>query len=59
MRDPKRIPVVLKTIEELWLRHPDQRFGQLCMNYIFCTSRDPFYIEDDDLLEFIKENYNG
>lgn len=29
MRDPKRIKPFLKKIEELWLKNPDLKFGQL------------------------------
>jgi hypothetical protein len=54
MRDPERISRILKKLETLWLRHPDQRLGQLLENYIFFegkrgdqTSVALFYQEDD------------
>lgn len=51
-RDPKRIPEVLRLIEEVWQRQPDLRLGQLLLNHIDPVSPCPqlYYIEDDDLL---------
>lgn len=50
-RNPARIPIVLKHLEELWKEHPDLRLGQI----IFCVSvhsgmEDCFSIEDDALV---------
>jgi len=58
MRDPARIPKILKKIEEIWKDHPDLRFMQLLYALEFITKRldpntktlsvdDPFYTEDD------------
>lgn len=47
---------MLESLERVWLRHPDLRFFQLVSliaqwaNY----PNDPFYCEDDKLLEAIK-----
>lgn len=63
VRDPKRIKRILKLIEKLWLRYPDQRLGQLLFNYTrFGTRakgksgfiRDIFFYEDDDIEEDLK-----
>lgn len=51
MRDPKRIPVLLKEFEKEWMKHPDMRFGQLV--YCFCTGDSIPHIEDDKMLERI------
>lgn len=48
MRNPKRIKFVLRELERLWLQVPDWRLGQLVFNIV---GRDPFYIEDYDLVE--------
>lgn len=32
MRDPNRIPEVLAKIQEVWLKYPDLRLGQLIEN---------------------------
>ena len=50
MRNPERIPEVLRMLETAWKQSPDMRLGQ-----IICSagtlgdkySVDPFYIEDD------------
>lgn len=28
MRDPNRIPIICKALEEAWSKHPDMRLGQ-------------------------------
>ena len=66
MRDPKRIKRILKLLEKLWLKSPDQRLGQLLENYVFfqgqrgdLTSVRLFYQEDDiteKILKKIKED---
>ena len=48
MRNPERISRVLKEIELLWNNYPDWRLGQLIFNIV---GRDPFHIEDYDLIE--------
>ena len=48
MRNPERIPKVLRELGELWKKHPDWRLGQLVFNIV---GRDPFHIEDYDLIE--------
>jgi hypothetical protein len=53
MRDPARIEIVLASIHDLWVQHPDMRMGQLISN--LCGSRDPFYVEDGDMVEAINE----
>lgn len=53
MRDPKRIPVFLKRLEDAWSTLPDWRFGQFVVNFLSWLGRDPFYIEDDKMAELI------
>ena len=56
MRDPKRIPEILKLLQECWENVPDWRFGQLIENLKrYIGSADLFYIEDDKLVQYIKE----
>lgn len=54
MRDPKRIDVFCKNLAELWHKVPDWRFGQLMINYLGYyfeeTKRDPWFVEDDDMM---------
>lgn len=57
MRDPKRIPEILKELEEFWKQVPDWRLGQVISNFSYeiTGNNDPFYIEDKDLLELLKQ----
>ena len=65
MRDTKRIIPFLLEFIKLWEKCPDMRFGQLVMNIQATIDRnsDPFYTEDDVMLEAIKsytvEKYTG
>lgn len=47
-RNPDRIPIVLAAVATAWMKHPDLRLGQLIVN---ATLGDPFYVEDDALVE--------
>lgn len=62
MRPKERIPRILKKIEELWTKVPDQRLGQLMENYLFIkgergdrTSTSLFFQEDDSTEEILDE----
>ena len=56
MRDPKRIPEILKLLQECWENVPDWRFGQLIENLKrYIGYADLFYIEDDKFVQYIKE----
>lgn len=54
MRDPNRIPIILDEIRKIWEQYPDFRLGQLISNVF----SDPFYVEDDDLVQALKEFCN-
>ena len=58
MRHPARIYPLLNKIGDIWIKHPDLRFGQLieiissghpCGHNGF----DPFYIEDEEFEKLI------
>ena len=57
MRNPNRIPEILKELEEFWKQNPDWRLGQIIanLNYEIMENNDPFYMEDKDLLELLKQ----
>lgn len=57
MRNPERIPEILKELEKFWKQVPDLRLGQIISNlsYESMKNNDPFYMEDDDLLELLKQ----
>lgn len=54
MRDKNRIKPFLKELEKEWSKVPDWRFGQLMVNMLGTCSRDPFFYEDDEMLELFK-----
>ena len=58
MRDPKRIRKFCDRLAAAWGRYPDQRFGQMLFNVVSSMGIDPFYVEDDRMIEII-EKYFG
>lgn len=57
MRNPEIIPEVLKELEKFWEQVPDWRLGQVISNFSYelMGNNDPFYMEDKDLLEILKQ----
>lgn len=57
MRNPKRIPIILKELEEYWTQHPDLRLGQIVSNFASpgIERIDPFYTEDRILFDRMQE----
>lgn len=45
---------ILKEIEKLIIKYPQQRFGQILSNYVL-PNGDPFYEESIDTLERISQ----
>lgn len=56
MRDPNRIKLFIKELENVWNKNPDLRFYQLIS--AITEGKDLFYMEDEDFLELIK-NFGG
>lgn len=55
MRDPKRIRKFCNELAELWeTKCPDWRFGQV-VAYVASKYGDPFYTEDEDLINQLKK----
>ena len=56
MRNPNRISETLKELEIYWNANPDWRLGQVISNlsYELSGSNDPFFIEDDWLLNILR-----
>jgi uncharacterized protein YihD (DUF1040 family) len=46
MRDPDRIPRILKKLEQAWTAHPDLRLGQLLVNLV----GHPLFFHTDDAI---------
>ena len=59
MRDLGRIYPICNKLAECWSQHPDLRFGQFMCNFMHWVKYekciDPFYVEDDRMLEYLKE----
>ncbi len=62
MRNPNRISEILRYLEKLWNKYPDQRLGQLLENYVFFkgargdkTSVSLFFQEDSETLKILKQ----
>lgn len=55
MRDPKRIDEFCDELKVIWHRFPDLRFGQLFAIAAAQSKSDPFYVEDDKMIELLKE----
>lgn len=60
MRDKAHIVSFILEFTALWKKYPDLRFGQLVMNLQATISKnlDPFYTEDDVMLQAIRKMYN-
>jgi hypothetical protein len=52
MKTPKRIPILLKLLEKIWLQNPDLRLGQLIGNL-----ENSYYIKDKDLITALNKIY--
>lgn len=55
MRDPKRIQQFCNRLARAWEMVPDLRFGQLITNVICEMQRDPFFMEDDEMIQCIEK----
>lgn len=63
MRDPDRIDDFCARLARMWKTIPDWRFGQLMSNllgdYYAQTHRDPFFVEDDEMISWMEGRWNG
>lgn len=56
MRKVERIDVFCNELAKLWKEKcPDWRFGQLMVNVLNSLPRDPFFYEEDEMLEVFKK----
>lgn len=58
MRDPKRIRKFCNELADVWELVPDWRFGQLVCNVFGELGMDPFFPEDDKMMEHFKNYFN-
>ncbi len=54
-RDPERIDKILGIIRKYWCKHSDLRLGQLLLAVVVADKL--FYMEDDELIKLLKEQY--
>ena len=53
MRNPKRIPIIIKKLKKAWLSVPDWRLGQLISNLQGPGPQDVFHLSDEDCEKLI------
>lgn len=58
MRDIERIDKFCNELAQYWKKVPDWRFGQLIMNILGTCPRDPFFIEEDEMLKIFEKFFN-
>lgn len=58
MRKTERIEPFLEKLGEYWKKVPDWRFGQLMVNFLGQLERDPFFYEEDELLEELEKYFS-
>lgn len=59
MRKKERIKPFLEEIGKLWETVPDWRFGQLIINVLGTCKKDPWFYEEEEMLELWKEYFKG
>lgn len=57
MRDPDRIPDFCDKLANVWSNVPDWRFGQLICNVFGISKKDPFYMEEDEILKLFEDYF--
>lgn len=59
MRDPNRLDVFYDELKRLHKENvPDWRFGQLLVNVLIWYNRDPFYLEEDKMIDVFKRYFD-
>ena len=59
MRKIDRIEPFMLELAKIWKENcPDWRFGQLMSNVLNSFDRDPFFIEEEDMLERFKKYFD-
>ena len=59
MRKKERIDIFLNQLGKIWKENcPDWRFGQFMVNVLNTFDIDPFFLEEDDMIKKIEQNFN-
>lgn len=62
MRNPDRIPIILKRLEIIWSKHSGLRLGQIFVNLYSSLEQkrvSMFSIEDDELLTELEKFFDN
>lgn len=58
MRKPERIDKFCNELAAIWKEKvPDWRFGQLIVNVLNSLPRDPFFYEEDEMIEVFRKYF--
>ena len=60
MRKIERIDIFLNQLGTIWKENcPDWRFGQFMINVLNTFDIDPFFLEENDMIEKIKQYFDN
>lgn len=59
MRDINRIDKFCQRLAKVWKKVPDWRFGQLITNVFGTLENDPFFPEDDEIIETFEKFFTN
>ena len=60
MRKKERIDEVLQKFGELWKENAqDWRFGQLIINFFGALERDPWFYEEDEMIQAFEDYWKS
>jgi hypothetical protein len=59
MRKPERIDTFCNELAKIWKENvPDWRFGQLMVNVLNSLPRDPFFYEEDEMIQVFRDYFS-
>ena len=58
MRNPDRIPIIIKKLEQVWKEVPEWRLGQVISNLQGPGPQDVFFLEDNEWEEILDRFLN-
>ena len=59
MRKVERIDTFCAELAKIWKENcPDWRFGQLVVNVLGSMNKDPFFPEEDEMLQYFKDFFS-
>lgn len=57
MRDQNRIYDFCTKLAAFWSEVPDWRFGQLICNVLGTSKRDPFFLEENEMMKLFEDYF--